>query len=269
MMSPLTMNGVTVVLGGRPVVDRLSVRVAAGEWLGLIGPNGAGKTTALRAAAGHVAYRGELRVGGREVAGLSSRELARELALVPQNPVTPPNLSVADYVMLGRTPHIPWFGRESGSDFDAAARALRRLDLQELAARPLAGLSGGEAQRAVLARAMAQEAGLLLLDEPTSALDIGRQQSVLELVDCLRREFGLTVVAAMHDLTLAGQFADRLVLLSSGRVVAEGTPVDVLTEWRIAEHYRATVDVISGPESRPAVIPRRAAAAREAGSWRR
>jgi iron complex transport system ATP-binding protein len=268
-MWPLAMEAVTVVLGGRAVVNGLSVNVEPGEWVGLIGPNGAGKTTALRAAAGQVSYRGELCVAGREVAGLSARELARELALVPQNPVTPPNLRVADYVMFGRTPHIPWFGRESASDFEAAARALRRLDLQELAARPLAALSGGELQRAVLARAMAQEAQLLLLDEPTSALDIGRQQSVLELVDCLRGELGLTVVAAMHDLTLAGQFADRLLLLSSGRVVAEGAPVDVLTEWRIAEHYRATVDVLARAASRPAVIPRRAAATREAGSWPR
>jgi iron complex transport system ATP-binding protein len=146
------------------------------------------------------------------------------------------------------------------------ARALRRLDLDALASRALSTLSGGERQRAVLARALAQEAPLLLLDEPTTALDIGRQQSVLELVDCLRRELGLTVVAAMHDLTLAAQYADRLVLLSRGFVAADGPPADVLTEWALAEHYQARVDVLPGPA--PVVVPRRAAFAAEA-QWPR
>ena len=256
-MAALAMRGVSVALGGTPVVRELSIRAEAGEWLALIGPNGAGKTTALRAAAGHVPYTGELTVGGREVAGMARRDLARAVAVVPQIPVTPPNLSVADYALLGRTPYIPYFGREARRDLDAAAQALRRLDLDALAARPLASLSGGERQRAVLARALAQEAGLLLLDEPTTALDIGRQQAVLELVDRLRGELGLTVVAAMHDLTLAGQFADRLVLLSRGRVVADGAPGDVLTEARIAEHYGASVDVLAGAGLAPVVVPRR------------
>jgi iron complex transport system ATP-binding protein len=114
-----------------------------------------------------------------------------------------------------------------------------------------------------------QEAQVLLLDEPTSALDIGRQQAVLELVDCLRGELGLTVVAAMHDLTLAGQFADRLVLLSGGRVAAVGPPADVLTEWRIADHYGARVDVRAADGRTPDVVPRRATREREAGAWRR
>jgi iron complex transport system ATP-binding protein len=262
-MTTLTMRDVTVELGGRPVLTRLTLRVAAGEWLALIGPNGAGKTTALRAAAGHVPYSGTVAVGGREVARLSPRQLARDVAVVPQIPATPPGLSVADYVVLGRTAHIPYFGRESARDFEAVTRALRRLDLERFADRSLASLSGGERQRAVLARALAQEAGVLLLDEPTSALDVGRQQKVLELVDCLRGELGLTVLAAMHDLTLAGQFADRLVLLSAGRVASSGPPHAVLTEWRIAEHYRATVTVVTEDGSTPAVIPRR-----EAGAWR-
>jgi iron complex transport system ATP-binding protein len=126
----LAFEGVTVELGGRAVVDRLTLTAATGEWVALIGPNGAGKTTALRAAAGHVRYRGSLRVGGREAAGLSRRELARELALVPQSPAIPPTLRVREYVTLGRTPYIPYFGRESTTDIDAVARALRRLELE-------------------------------------------------------------------------------------------------------------------------------------------
>ena len=266
MSAALDMRSLTVELGGRPVVSDLRLRVERGEWVGLIGPNGAGKTTALRAAAGLVGYDGSVVVDGCEVARLSRRDLARRVAVVPQAPAIPAALTVADYVLLGRTPHIPYLGRESAGDVGAAARAVRRLDLEELSDRALMSLSGGERQRAVLARALAQDAPLLLLDEPTTALDIGRQQSVLELVDCLRHELGLTVVAAMHDLTLAGQYADRLVLLSSGLPAAEGVPASVLTEWTIAEHYHARVDVLDGVT--PAVVPRRTDTS-EGGSWPR
>ena len=269
MTGALRFERATVELGARTVVERLSLSAAAGEWVALIGPNGAGKTTALRAAAGHVPYRGSVRIGGREVAHLSRRQLARELALVPQTPVTPPSLRVRAYVMLGRTPYIPYFGRESRSDFDSVARALRRLELEALADRELGSLSGGERQRAVLARALAQDAPVLLLDEPTSALDIGRQQSVLELVDCLRHEFGLTVLVAMHDLTLAGQYADRLLLISAGHVVADGSPAEVLTEWNIGEHYHARVELVGTHDRSPAVIPRRAPAGEGGGTWPR
>jgi len=253
----LELRALGVEFGGRQVVASLNLSIERGEWVGLIGPNGAGKTTALRAMTGLVQYSGSVRVDGAEITLLSRRDLARRVALVPQTPVIPGSLSVSDYVLLGRTPHISYLGRESSRDLSAVARAVRRLDLDTLSTRSLAGLSGGERQRAVLARALAQEAPLLLLDEPTTALDIGRQQSVLELVDCLRNDLELTVVAAMHDLTLAGQYADRLVLLSGGLPAAEGTPAEVLTEWTIAEHYHARVDVLAGPT--PAVVPRRTA----------
>jgi iron complex transport system ATP-binding protein len=262
MTGALDIESLTVELGGQTVVDGLNMHVAGGEWLGLIGPNGAGKTTALRAVAGLLRYSGSVRLSGSEVARLARRRLARLVAMVPQAPATPASLTVAEYVLLGRTPHISYLGRESRADCGVAAGAMRRLDLEALAGRPLVSLSGGERQRAVLARALAQEAPLLLLDEPTTALDIGRQQSVLELVDCLRRELGLTVVAAMHDLTLAGQYADRLLLLSGGVPVAEGSPLDVLNEWTISEHYRASVDVVSA--ATPAVVPRRIRESQEA-----
>jgi iron complex transport system ATP-binding protein len=137
-------------------------------------------------------------------------------------------------------------GRESRRDVAAAEQALRRLDLDELAHRELGTLSGGERQRVVLSRALAQEAPLLLLDEPTTALDAGRQQEALELIDELRLDAGLTVLGAMHDLTLAGQYASRLLLLSGGRIVAHGAPPEVLTEPLIAEHYGARVRVVEG-----------------------
>src|SRR5439155_767715 len=165
-------------------------------------------------------------------------------AVVPQLPSLPPQMTVAEYVLLGRTPHLGYFAREGVHDLEVADAALVRLDLLGLASRRLGTLSGGERQRAVLARALAQEAPILLLDEPTNALDVGRGQQALELVDALRREGGLTVLAAMHDLTLAGQYADRLLLLDAGRVVAAGGVRDVLTDELIARHYGASVRVL-------------------------
>jgi iron complex transport system ATP-binding protein len=232
-----------VRFGPVAAVRGLSLRAESGGWTALIGPNGAGKTSALRALAGLVPYEGDVLVDGRDARELGRRALARLVAFVPQKPETPPELTVAEYVLLGRTPHIPYLGGESGRDREAAARALRRLELDGFAERRLGSLSGGELQRAVLARALAQEAPVLLLDEPTTALDLGRQQLVLELVDSLRAD-GLTVVTTMHDLTLAGQYAERLILLDGGAVVAEGAAAEVLSAPNVAAHYGANVRVL-------------------------
>ena len=245
-MTALALRSVAVELGGRRIVDGISFAVEAGEWMALIGPNGAGKTTLLRAVAGLVRYEGVIELDGEEGHRLKRRELARRIAVVPQVPVMPPAMTVREYVLLGRTPYLSYAGREGARDLSAAERALARLDLLDFAGRELGSLSGGERQRAVLARALAQEGSLLLLDEPTSALDAGRQQDVLELVDELRLDAGLTVLAAMHDLTLAGQYASRLVLVSGGRIVAQGAPAEVLTEPLIAEHFAARVRVLDG-----------------------
>jgi iron complex transport system ATP-binding protein len=241
----IDVRAVTVELGGRAVVDGVDVSVADGEWLALIGPNGAGKTTLLRAIARLVPFSGEIVLDGRSVDDLSRAELARLLAIVPQEPSTPPWMTVAEYVLLGRTPHLGPLAKEGARDRDAAARALARLDLLPFGDRRLGTLSGGEKQRVVVARALAQEARVVLLDEPTAALDIGHQQQALELLDGLRAESGLTLVAAMHDLTLAAQYADRMLLLDAGRVVATGPPADVLTEALIATHYGASIQVVS------------------------
>ena len=249
-MTALVVEKVTVELGGRPVVDSVSLAVEPGEWVTLIGPNGAGKTTLLRAVAALVGHRGRIALDGEELSKLGRRQVAQRVAIVPQSPLMPAGMSVREYVLLGRTPYVSYVGRESRRDHTAAAEALSRLDLDGLSDRQLATLSGGERQRAVLARALAQEASLLLLDEPTSALDAGRQQEALELIDALRLDAGLTVLAAMHDLTLAGLYASRLLLLSGGRIVAQGAPAEVLTEPLIAEHYGAKVRVLDG-----AVIP--------------
>lgn len=179
------------------------------------------------------------------------------VAFLPQRPVIPEPMPVMDFVLLGRTPYIPYLGTETRGDREVVAGVLERLELGKLAERPIGSLSGGEVQRAVLGRALAQQAPVLLLDEPTAALDVGHQQQVLELIDELRVEHGLTVVSAMHDLTLAGQFAHRLLLLSRGRAVAEGSAREVLTESRIREHYGANVRVVKDSEGGVLVVPTR------------
>jgi iron complex transport system ATP-binding protein len=253
-VSAVAFEQVTVEAGGRRIVDSVSFAVEPAAWVSLLGPNGAGKTTLLRVLAGLRRFRGSVRLAGRELAELGRREAARQIALVPQTPVVPPAMSVGDYVLLGRTPHMGVLAREGDGDRAAAGEALERLELAALAERPLSSLSGGELQRAVIARALAQSAPILLLDEPTTALDVGHQQQVLELVDELRRADGLTVVAAMHDLTLAAQYGDRIVLIDRGRVQAEGAAREVLTEERIASLYGATVRVVH-EDGAPAVVP--------------
>jgi iron complex transport system ATP-binding protein len=239
----IELRHVGVRFGRADALRDVSLAVEPGEWVALIGPNGAGKTSALRAVVGLVGFDGEIELGGRSVRRLSRRELARLVAFVPQKPETPAELTVAEYTLLGRTPHIAYLGTERREDRHAAARALERLELRGFADRSLGSLSGGELQRVVLARALAQEAPVLLLDEPTTALDLGRQQHVLELVDSLRAD-GLTVLSTMHDLTLAGQYADRLLLLDRGAVVAGGSPHEVLSIPNVETFYGASVRIV-------------------------
>ena len=242
--------------GPRAVVEGFDLAVETGNWIALVGPNGAGKTTVLRSIVGLVDFTGTITVGDTPVAGTGRRELARVVGYVPQRPTLPAGATVTDYVMMGRNPHIASFAMETSADVAIVGDVIDRLELRAYAHRDVGTLSGGEAQRAVLARALAQQAPLLLLDEPTSELDIGRQQHVLELVDELRREAALTVVSTMHDLTLAGLYAERFVLMRGGRIVARGAPDDVLREELIRTCYGADVDVVTS-NGRPVVVPRR------------
>ncbi len=244
-------SGLDVALGGRPVLKGVSLEVGSGSWTAVIGPNGAGKSTLLRAVLGLVPSRGEITVEGVDLGTLKPRQRARLVAYAPQNPNLPVGMTVFDYTLLGRSPYIPHLGRESARDRAITAEVLDRLDLTAFAGRPLDHLSGGERQRVVLARALAQQTRVLLLDEPTTALDIGHQQQVMELIDRLRLSDGLTVVTTIHDLTLAGQYADRLVLVSGGRVAAAGEPARVLTRPVVEEHFDARVRVTPGAGGRP------------------
>ncbi|WP_042381201.1 ABC transporter ATP-binding protein [Streptacidiphilus melanogenes] len=264
-MSALTVDGVDVDLDGRAVVREVSCAVDSGGWLAVIGPNGAGKSTLLRAVAGLLPRRGRVAVDGADTRGMPGRELARLLAFVPQSPILPPDMTVAEYVLLGRTPYLGYLGGPGRHDRLVADEAAEQLDVARFAERRLVTLSGGERQRVVLARALAQEPRLVLLDEPTSALDIGHQQQVLDLVDDLRRAQGLTVVTTLHDLTTAGQYADRLVLLDEGRVKASGPAPEVLSEALISDVYAARVRVTVDGHGRPVVTPLRDRAAAEGG----
>jgi iron complex transport system ATP-binding protein len=256
-MSSLEVRALEVRFGGRVAVSGVSFAVGAGEWLGVIGPNGSGKTSLLRAVAGTVAHSGEVLVDGVSVAGLSTRQVAAAIAVVPQHRVLPEDMTVLDYVILGRLPHAGYFGIEGAADITAARAALQRLDAADLEGRGLRTLSGGERQRVVLARALAQDAGVLLLDEPTTALDIGHAQQVLDLLDQLRKERGIAVVSAIHDLTFAAQYAGELLLLDGGAVVGHGTAKEVLTEAAITRFSGARVQLMSGADGAPVVVPRR------------
>ena len=249
----ITATGLSVRLGEREVLAGVDLRVRRGEWLAVIGPNGAGKSTLLKAVMGLLAHDGQVTIDGRPATALRPRERARLLAYAPQTPALPPDMTVFDYALLGRTPYIPYLGRESRRDREVTGSVLERLDLSAFAGRRAGELSGGERQRVVLARALAQQAPVLLLDEPTTALDLGHQQQVLDLVDRLRLADELTVVTTLHDLTIAGQYADTLLLLAEGRPIASGEPAGVLTEPLVGRHFDARVMIQPGPGGRPVV----------------
>ena len=242
-MNAIEIRDVSVHIMHATILDGIALDVRESEWLALIGPNGAGKTTMLRAIAGLTPFTGSILLIGKDVRSMHTRERARTVAIVPQRPVLPPAMTVFEYVLLGRTPYIRYFDVEQHHDLDVVGEALDRLEISLFADRQLGSLSGGEQQRVVLARALAQEAPVLLLDEGTSALDIGSQQQVLELVESLRTDHGFTVVSAMHDLTLAGQFAHTLALIGGGRLIESGSPEEVLREETIEAHYGAAVRI--------------------------
>lgn len=254
-MTSLNLSKVGVAYGNRDALSDFTDSVKPGEWLCLIGPNGAGKSSLLRSIAGLVKHSGEIRVDGSPLRMRSARRRAQLVAYVPQAPILPDDMTAREYVVLGRNPFVSHFGTETKHDWQIVDDVLHRLDLSEFAHRAVGTLSGGEKQRVVIARAIAQEAPILLLDEPTNALDIGHQQQALELVDKLRQEHGLTVVSAMHDLTLAGLYSDRLCLLHQGYRVSSGSAAEVLRAETLAEFYGVSVRVHHEPDGTVVVVP--------------
>ena len=238
----LSLRNVSAGYAGRLVLQDIAMDVAVGDFVGLIGPNGSGKTTLLRVMSGVLPARhGEVRLKGRKLCEIARRDVAKTVAHLLQDWASGPAFSVRDVVLMGRSPHLSGFGRETDHDLAIARRAMECAKVSHVADRPITELSGGERQRVFLAMCLAQQPSLLLLDEPTSHLDIGHQLSILNLIRNLNRQTRMTVVAVFHDLNLAAEYCDRLVLLDEGRVVAAGTPVDVLTTEMILNVYGVSV----------------------------
>lgn len=244
----LKTESISVGYGPKIVVEDISLEVAPGEILALIGPNGAGKTTIVRAVSGTVPLvSGQIMVDGQDISQLTIQQRARLLAVVPQARQLGGAFTVEQAVMMGRTAFMSWLGRESVSDKQFVIQALRNTNLEELSQRPIAQISGGEQQRVLLARALAQNTPVLLLDEPTNHLDLHHQTNILSLVKNLAQKKHLTVMMAMHDLNLVSFIADKVALLVNGRLICYGTPNEVLQAERISDAYQTSVEIITHP----------------------
>ena len=248
---------VRVGYGARPVLDGLSLTIATGTVTALVGPNGSGKSTLLKTLARLLkADGGAVYLDGQAIRTLPTTEVARRLAVLPQGPSAPPGMTVAELVEQGRYPHAGALRMLRQQDHQAIRTALALTGMEAFAARPLDGLSGGERQRAWIALALAQDTPILLLDEPTTFLDIGHQLEVLELVRRLNRERGLTIVLVLHDLNQAARYADRMVALQQGRIVADGEPAAVLTAALLEQVFNVRAHIVADPSSgTPVCLP--------------
>ncbi len=240
----LTIENLHAGYGDKLVLQDVSLGVAPGEFLGVLGPNGCGKTTLLRAIRGTLKPgRGHVRLDGHDVGTIDKGSLARTMAYLPQDLAIDLDFTVRELALLGRSPHISRWVRESANDRRVADQAMQLADVLHLAERPVTALSGGERQRTFIAMCLAQEPRILLLDEPTNHLDLAHQMSILDLIARLNRERRLAVVAVFHDLNLAAEYCGRLVLLDRGRVAELGSPAEVITEEAIRRVYGVQVAV--------------------------
>ncbi|MFU0441330.1 ABC transporter ATP-binding protein [Streptomyces sp. BG2AG] len=243
--------------GEREIVRDLSVTVPPGRITVIVGPNACGKSTLLRSMARLLApTAGAVLLNGRSIQEMPTKEVAAVLGILPQSPTAPEGITVSDLVGRGRYPHQGWFRRWSAEDDEAVAQALLSTDVLELADRPVDELSGGQRQRVWIAMALAQRTDILLLDEPTTYLDASHQLDVLDLLTDLNRERGVTMVAVLHDLNLACRYADHMIAMKGGRILAEGAPVDIVTEELVGEVFGMRCSVIEDPASAtPMVVP--------------
>ena len=255
-MIRLELQGVGVAYNHNLVVEDITFQVMPGEMVGLIGPNGSGKSTIIKAISRVISlHSGKIFLDGKDVVKMRRGDLACLLGVVPQMSILPSAFTAFEIVLMGRNPHLGLLQYESARDMAIAWQAMERTATQSLAERVVCELSGGEIQRVVVARVLAQEPKSILLDEPTANLDIRHQVEILDLIKYLCRENNLMVVIALHDLNLAAQYCDRLVLINEGRVHAQGTPEEVINSRNIKEVYGADGCVYSHPvNGLPAVL---------------
>ena len=253
----LAAERLTLGYGDRKVVRDLTVTIPTGRVTVVVGANACGKSTLLRGLARLLAPSdGAVLLDGKDITSLATRDVARVLGLLPQSPIAPEGITVADLVGRGRYPHQGWFRQWTPDDDAAVADALAQTRVLDLAGRSVDELSGGQRQRVWIAMALAQRTDLLLLDEPTTFLDVAHQVEVLDLLADLNRDLGRTIVMVLHDLNLAARYADHLVAMKDGRIVAEGAPADVVTEETVAEVFGLTSRVVPDPVSgTPMVVP--------------
>jgi ABC-type cobalamin/Fe3+-siderophores transport system ATPase subunit len=253
----LTITSLRVAYGPKVVLQDISLDISPGKILALIGPNGAGKTTIVRAVSGITPIlSGQVFVNGQDLTKLKTAERARVLAVVPQARQLGGAYTVEQAVMMGRTAHMSWLGRESTADYAAVRLALQQTQLEAFAQRQIAQLSGGEQQRVFLARALAQSTPVLLLDEPTNHLDLQHQTNLLSLVKKLTEEKQLAVMMAMHDLNLVSFFADKVALLVNGELKHFGTPQEVIQADHISDAYQTPVEIVAHPiTGAPLIFP--------------
>ncbi|SEL04941.1 ABC transporter ATP-binding protein [Rhodococcus maanshanensis] len=253
----LAAEALTVGYGDRIIVDGLDLEIPTGVVTTVIGPNGCGKSTLLRSLGRLLKPKsGQVLLDGKAISTLKTKDVARTLGMLPQAPVAPEGLTVADLVARGRHPHQSWIRQWSADDEGEVARALALTGVSELADRPVDQLSGGQRQRAWISMALAQGTDILLLDEPTTYLDLAHSVEVLDLVDRMHEELGRTVVMVLHDLNLAIRYSDRLIVMSEGAVVASGTPSEVISEELLLKVFGLEARVIEDPVSdRPLIVP--------------
>ena len=247
----ISIDSLCVDYPGHRVLDSVSLEAGDGKVTTILGPNGSGKSTILKAVTGMLQpAAGSIRLNGRALSTFSRKEVARNLCLVSQRHEAPADVSVRELVGFGRHPHHRWFSALNAADHRIIDEAIEQTGLQDLRERNLATLSGGEAQKAWIAMALAQRPQILLLDEPTTYLDIAHQLDVLELVARINREQGLSVVMVLHDLNHASSYSDDLVVLHRGRVACSGTPREILTHQTLASVYQVHAEISDGPAGR-------------------
>jgi iron complex transport system ATP-binding protein len=244
----IELNDVSLGYDHRAILHNVNMKAVPGQILGLVGPNGSGKSTLIKGVTRVIdLFSGRILIDGRDIKTIKRDELARLVATVPQNPVLPGAFTAFEMVLMGRTPHLGLLRYEGGKDLAIAWQAMEATHTQSFAERRVSELSGGERQRLIIARALTQQPRVILLDEPTANLDINHQVEILNLVKSLCLEQSLTVIVALHDLNLAAQYCDWMVMLNGGKIYAEGTPPDILTAQNIKEVYGAEVYVYPHP----------------------